>query len=50
MEKRIEEDIYKTERGIYDRTSLGNTRPKQRNMSRSRCIGLHNKRSIVDKV
>ena len=50
MEKRIEEDIYKTERGIYNRTSLGNTRPKQRNMSRSRCIGLHNRRSIVDKV
>ena len=50
MEKEIEEDIYKTERGIYDKTSLGNTRPEQRNMSRSRYVGLHNRRSIVDKV
>jgi len=42
--------IWKIERGIHNRASFGNTRPRQENTSRSRCIGLYNRRSIVDKV
>ena len=50
MGKGIRKDIQKAKRGIHNRASLGNTRPRQRNASRSRCIRLCNKRSVVDKV
>jgi len=42
--------IQKIERGIHNRASLGNTRPRQRNASRSRYARLHNRGSVVDKV
>jgi len=42
--------IWKAERGIHNGASLGNTRPGQRNISRSRYIKLCNRGSVVDKV
>ena len=50
MGKGIRKDIQKAKRGIHNRAGLGNTRPRQRNMSRSRCVRLYNRRSVVDKV
>ena len=42
--------IQKIEKDIHGRAGLGNIRPGQRNMSRSRCIGLHTRGSVVNKV
>ena len=50
MEKSTGEDIQKAKKDLYNRASLGNTRLKQKNMSESRCIGLCNRRSVVNKV
>jgi len=50
MGKGTRRGIWKVKRGIYNKAGLGNTRPKQRNESRSRCIRLYNKGSVVDKV
>ena len=50
IEERTGGDIQKIEKDIHGRAGLGNIRPGQRNMSRSRCIGLHDRRSIVNKV
>ena len=50
IEKGTRKDIQKTKKDIHNRTGLGNTRPGQRNKSRSRCIRLYNRRSVVNKV
>jgi len=50
VEKRTEKDISEYKKGIYIRTSISNTRPEQGNTSRSRCIQLYNRRSIVSKI
>jgi len=44
------ESIQKTKKGIYNRTSVGGTRPGQEDVSRSRCIRLYDKRSAIDKI
>ena len=50
MEEGTREGIQKIKKGIHNRAGLGNTRPGQRNASRSRHIKLCNRRSVVDKV
>ena len=42
--------IQKIKKSIYNKTGLGNTRPGQGDVSRSRCIGLCNRWSAVNKV
>ena len=50
MEKGIGEGVQKIKRDIHNKASLGNTRPGQRNASKSRYIRLCNRRSVIDKV
>jgi len=50
MGKETGRGVQKIEKSIYNRTSLGSTRPGQEDMSRSRCVGLCNRESAVDKV
>ena len=50
VEKRARKSIQEVKGGIYDRTSFGSTRLRQRNESRGRCLRLYNGRSVVNKV
>jgi len=50
MGKGTRGSIQEVERGIYNRASLGNTRPGQRNESKSKYVRLCNRGSVVDKV
>jgi len=50
MKEKTGGGIRKTERNIHNRASLDNTRPGQKNVSRSKHIRLRNRRSIVNKV
>jgi len=48
--KGTREGISEDEKNIHIRTNIGNTRPRQGNASRSRCIRLCNGRSTVSKM
>ena len=50
IEKETRESIWKVERSIHNGASLGNTRPGQRNESRSKYVRLYNREGVVNKV
>jgi len=50
LNRKAEESILGVEREIYKRTSISNTRLRQKNKNGSKYIGLYNGRSIIYEV